>query len=58
MLSSSLSDGKGFFPTPALMEELIEDLEALDSIIAMGQSQERIANDILSLARIQLHTLE
>lgn len=58
MLQSSLKDGKGFFPTPALMHELVEDLESLDSIIAMAQSQERIANDILSLARIQLHTLE
>lgn len=33
-------------------------VDAVDSITAMARSQETIANDILSLARIQLSTLE
>ena len=34
-----------------------EDVEALDSIVMMAKSQERIANDVLSLARIQVRFL-
>jgi hypothetical protein len=35
-----------------------EDLENLDAICMMGRSMQRIADDVLSLARIQLSTLE
>ncbi|KAL7410125.1 hypothetical protein BDY24DRAFT_187567 [Mrakia frigida] len=58
LLVEAFESGSGFFPSLSIIQELVEDLESLDAIIAMGQSQERIANDILSLARIQLHTLE
>ncbi|GAA5988813.1 hypothetical protein JCM11641_004861 [Rhodosporidiobolus odoratus] len=37
-----------------LLDDLEEDIEALDSITECGQAQERIANDILGLAQIQL----
>jgi signal transduction histidine kinase len=37
-----------------LLEDLEEDIEALDSITECGLAQERIANDILGLAQIQL----
>ncbi|WWD16672.1 hypothetical protein CI109_101102 [Kwoniella shandongensis] len=47
----------GFVPTPALLEDLEEDVEALESIYQCGLVQERIAGDVLSLARIQLDML-
>ncbi|WWC64291.1 uncharacterized protein I303_106901 [Kwoniella dejecticola CBS 10117] len=47
----------GFTATPQLLAEIDEDLEALDSIHQCGLVQERIANDVLSLARIQLDML-
>lgn len=37
-----------------LLDDLKEDIEALDSITDCGLAQERIANDILGLAQIQL----
>ncbi|GAA6029574.1 hypothetical protein JCM8097_000945 [Rhodosporidiobolus ruineniae] len=37
-----------------LLHDLDEDIEALDSITECGLAQERIANDILGLAQIQL----
>ncbi|GAA5861804.1 hypothetical protein JCM8547_008558 [Rhodosporidiobolus lusitaniae] len=37
-----------------LFDDLEEDIEALDSITECGLAQERIANDILGLAQIQL----
>ncbi|GAA5988801.1 hypothetical protein JCM11641_004857 [Rhodosporidiobolus odoratus] len=37
-----------------VLDDLEEDIEALDSITECGQAQERIANDILGLAQIQL----
>lgn len=37
---------------------LAEDVNAMDSILTMARSQETIANDILSLARIQQSTLQ
>lgn len=43
LLAGALRNGSGLVPTPALIEELVEDLESLDSIIAMGQSQERVS---------------
>lgn len=51
------SGREGFRPTPQLMAELEDDLEALESIYQCGLVQERIAGDILSLARIQLNML-
>jgi signal transduction histidine kinase len=37
-----------------ILDDLEEDIEALDSITECGLAQERIANDILGLAQIQL----
>lgn len=37
-----------------ILEDLEEDIEALDAITECGLAQERIANDILGLAQIQL----
>ncbi|OCF34679.1 hypothetical protein I316_03722 [Kwoniella heveanensis BCC8398] len=47
----------GFTPSPALLDDLEEDVEALESIYQCGLVQERIAGDVLSLARIQLDML-
>lgn len=47
----------GFVPPPTLLAELEQDLEALESIYQCGLVQERIAGDVLSLARIQLDML-
>ncbi|WVF66906.1 hypothetical protein IAT40_001649 [Kwoniella sp. CBS 6097] len=47
----------GFKPSPELLDDLEEDLEALESIYQCGLVQERIAGDVLSLARIQLDML-
>ncbi|KAL7419627.1 hypothetical protein Q5752_005540 [Cryptotrichosporon argae] len=47
----------GFRPTPELLKDLDEDVEALESIYQCGLTQERIAGDVLSLARIQLDML-
>ncbi|KAG8934382.1 hypothetical protein FRC01_003339 [Tulasnella sp. 417] len=46
-----------FVPTKPLLKQIEEDLDALDSIYQCGLSQERIANDVLSLSRLQLDTL-
>ncbi|KIO32179.1 hypothetical protein M407DRAFT_18751, partial [Tulasnella calospora MUT 4182] len=46
-----------FVATEALLKQMEEDLDALDSIYQCGLSQERIANDVLSLSRLQLDTL-
>ncbi|KAF8312813.1 hypothetical protein DL93DRAFT_2228831 [Clavulina sp. PMI_390] len=46
-----------FHPKANLLETMKEDLEALDSIYQCGLSQERIANDVLSLSRMQLEVL-
>ncbi|WVQ73808.1 hypothetical protein IAR50_003389 [Cryptococcus sp. DSM 104548] len=48
---------KGFIPSPELLTDLEQDVEALESIHQCGLVQERIAGDILSLARIQLEML-
>ncbi|WVQ94712.1 hypothetical protein IAU59_001792 [Kwoniella sp. CBS 9459] len=47
----------GFKPTQELLDDLDEDVEALESIYQCGLVQERIAGDVLSLARIQLDML-
>ncbi|KIO32181.1 hypothetical protein M407DRAFT_18753 [Tulasnella calospora MUT 4182] len=46
-----------FVPTDSLLRQIEDDLDALDSIYQCGLSQERIANDVLSLSRLQLDTL-
>lgn len=51
------SVGAQFRPTPKLLNTMQEDLEALDAIYQCGLAQERIANDVLSLSRIQLNVL-
>nr|ODN91900.1 hypothetical protein L203_01154 [Cryptococcus depauperatus CBS 7841] len=47
-----------FVPTHQLMNNINEDLEALESIYQCGLTQERISNDVLSLGRIQLDMLQ
>ncbi|WWC87709.1 uncharacterized protein L201_002601 [Kwoniella dendrophila CBS 6074] len=47
----------GFIPTKELLDDLEEDVDALESIYQCGLVQERIAGDVLSLARIQLDML-
>ncbi|KAF8521410.1 hypothetical protein BU17DRAFT_87965 [Hysterangium stoloniferum] len=44
-------------PSQSSLDIIEEDLEALDSIYQCGLAQERIANDVLSLSRIQLQVL-
>ncbi|KAI5119585.1 hypothetical protein M0805_006470 [Coniferiporia weirii] len=46
-----------FQPTDELLQAIDDDLEALDAIYQCGLAQERIANDVLSLSRIQLQIL-
>ncbi|KAG8751495.1 hypothetical protein FRC12_012424, partial [Ceratobasidium sp. 428] len=46
-----------YVPTPQVLDELGEDIRALNNITQCGLSQERIANDILSLSKIQLDAL-
>nr|XP_031864018.1 uncharacterized protein CI109_000662 [Kwoniella shandongensis]KAA5531090.1 hypothetical protein CI109_000662 [Kwoniella shandongensis] len=49
---------KPFVPTRQLLNNIDEDLEALESIYQCGLAQERISNDVLSLGRIQLDMLQ
>ncbi|KAI5476809.1 histidine kinase [Pseudohyphozyma bogoriensis] len=42
------------FPPESTFESLSDDIEAMDSITECAHAQERIANDILGLAQIQL----
>ncbi|CAE6499919.1 unnamed protein product [Rhizoctonia solani] len=49
--------GTVYTPTERLLSELEDDLQAMDSITQCGLAQARIANDILSLSRIQLNVL-
>lgn len=53
----AMANDVGFVPTPQTLLDLEEDVDALESIFTCGAVQERIANDILSLARIQLDML-
>lgn len=46
-----------FHPNSELINLIEEDLSALDSIYEMGQTQVRIANDVLSMGKMQLNTL-
>ncbi|WOO79147.1 Autoinducer 2 sensor kinase/phosphatase LuxQ [Vanrija pseudolonga] len=56
-LQTANTTGTGFHPSGALLHELTQDLVALESIYQCGLVQERIAGDVLSLARIQLDML-
>ncbi|CAE6519545.1 unnamed protein product [Rhizoctonia solani] len=49
--------GISYAPTERLLSELEDDLQAMDSITQCGLAQARIANDVLSLSRIQLNVL-
>ncbi|KAH7327638.1 hypothetical protein B0J17DRAFT_722634 [Rhizoctonia solani] len=49
--------GISYTPTERLLSELEDDLQAMDSITQCGLAQARIANDVLSLSRIQLNVL-
>ncbi|ODN83508.1 hypothetical protein L202_01642 [Cryptococcus amylolentus CBS 6039] len=57
-LHLAIAQQKPFNPTRQLMNNIDEDLEALESIYQCGLTQERISNDVLSLGRIQLDMLE
>ncbi|CAE6427624.1 unnamed protein product [Rhizoctonia solani] len=46
-----------YSPTERMLSELEDDLQAMDSIQQCGLAQARIANDVLSLSRIQLNVL-
>ncbi|CCO32341.1 hypothetical protein BN14_06400 [Rhizoctonia solani AG-1 IB] len=46
-----------YTPTDRLLGEMEDDLQAMDSIMQCGLAQARIANDVLSLSRIQLNML-
>ncbi|CAE6366411.1 unnamed protein product [Rhizoctonia solani] len=46
-----------YTPTDRMLAELEDDLQAMDSITQCGLAQARIANDVLSLSRIQLNVL-
>ncbi|WWC63422.1 uncharacterized protein I303_106024 [Kwoniella dejecticola CBS 10117] len=47
-----------FIPTKQLLNNIEEDLDALESIYQCGLAQERISNDVLSLGKIQLDKLQ
>ncbi|CAE6427632.1 unnamed protein product [Rhizoctonia solani] len=49
--------GISYTPTDRLLSELEDDLQAMNSITQCGLAQARIANDVLSLSRIQLDVL-
>ncbi|KAG9079051.1 hypothetical protein FRC06_007983, partial [Ceratobasidium sp. 370] len=46
-----------YAPTERMLSELEDDLQAMESIAQCGLAQARIANDVLSLSRIQLNVL-
>lgn len=56
-LSLANTTQTGFIPTLALLRDIVEDIEALDGIYQCALAQERIAGDILSLAKIQMDML-
>ncbi|AFR96575.2 hypothetical protein C343_04702 [Cryptococcus neoformans C23] len=57
-LHIAMANHTAFIPTRQLMNNIEEDLEALESIYQCGLTQERISNDVLSLGRIQLDMLQ
>jgi signal transduction histidine kinase len=56
-LKASHLQGSPFVPSAHALREIEGDLEGLDAIYQCGLAQERIANDVLSLSRIQLGVL-
>ncbi|KAL1405025.1 hypothetical protein Q8F55_008648 [Vanrija albida] len=56
-LQEAVTSQRGYLPTKKLLVDMEEDLQALESIYQCGLVQERIAGDVLSLARIQLDML-
>jgi hypothetical protein len=56
-LEMAMQSKTGFLPTQQLLTPINEDLEALENIYQCGLAQERASNDVLSLCRIQLGTL-
>ncbi|CUA74876.1 hypothetical protein RSOLAG22IIIB_11543 [Rhizoctonia solani] len=57
LLQDCRKRGISYTPTDRFLRELEEDLQAMDSITQCGLAQARIANDVLSLSRIQLNVL-
>jgi signal transduction histidine kinase len=56
-LYEKLADGRTLEPSEDALRLIADDLDALDAIYQCGLAQERIANDVLSLSRIQLEVL-
>ncbi|KDN38662.1 hypothetical protein RSAG8_09337, partial [Rhizoctonia solani AG-8 WAC10335] len=57
LLQDCRKRGISYTPTDRFLRELEDDLQAMDSITQCGLAQARIANDVLSLSRIQLNVL-
>ncbi|KAF8602883.1 hypothetical protein BDV93DRAFT_523732 [Ceratobasidium sp. AG-I] len=57
LLEDCRKRGMSYAPTEQVINELDDDLQAMDSITQCGLAQARIANDVLSLSRIQLNVL-
>lgn len=56
-LYAELTRGVPYTPSESMLKLVRDDLDALDAIYQCGLAQERIANDVLSLSRIQLEVL-
>ncbi|KAG8964813.1 hypothetical protein FRC03_001346 [Tulasnella sp. 419] len=56
-LLKCIEEALPFMPSRVLLNTMDDDLEALDAIYQCGLAQERIANDVLSLSRLQLQIL-
>ncbi|KAG8695728.1 hypothetical protein FRC08_007590, partial [Ceratobasidium sp. 394] len=56
-LRQALRANDGQRVDPKLVASLEDDIESLDAVMQCGLAQERIANDVLSLSRIQLQVL-
>ncbi|CAE6473009.1 unnamed protein product [Rhizoctonia solani] len=56
-LRQALVTNEGLLIDPKLVAALEDDIDSLDAIMQCGLAQERIANDVLSLSRIQLQVL-
>lgn len=57
LLSDCRRRNTSYAPTERMLSEMDDDLQAMDSIMQCGLAQARIANDVLSLSRIQLNVL-
>ncbi|EUC67656.1 multi-sensor signal transduction histidine kinase, partial [Rhizoctonia solani AG-3 Rhs1AP] len=56
-LRQALVTNEGILIDPKLVAALEDDIDSLDAVMQCGLAQERIANDVLSLSRIQLQVL-